>query len=387
MSFCLAILTSLAMARVVPGEVFPGRTWQTRTPAEVGLDATKLDALARLAGGRGMVVRHGYQVYSWGDVARSADVASAVKPVISTLLLIAIQEGRLKSVDDRLVDVLPELRTIDGGKSSEIRWRHLASQTSGYGLAEHPGEAYAYNDYALALYYDTLMDKVFREEGTQVLRTRLADPLGFEDACSFEALRDREGRLAISVRDFARFGLLILRHGHWHERQIVRPELIELMLSQPVPAALPRTSGRERPMLPGQRTLGGGRDITAVGPGFYSFNWWLNRQDAAGRRLYVDAPSDAFAALGHGGPRALWIIPSLDLVVSWNDARIEDHDASPGNPGTRLNQAARLLREAARPAAEDMTAHGSRTRVSIVDGRWRLNDRPTIPARRPRACC
>jgi hypothetical protein len=41
----------------------------------------------------------------------------------------------------------------------------------------------------------------------------------------------------------------------------------------------------------------------------------------------------------------LWIIPSLDLIVSWNDSQIEDHEESPGNPNTKCNQAARLIRE------------------------------------------
>ena len=100
-------------------------------------------------------------------------------------------------------------------------------------------------------------------------------------------------------------------------------------------------------MLPGQRTLGGGRDQTPTGPGFYSFNWWLNGTNAAGQRLFVAAPPEAFAASGHGGKRVLFIVPSLDLIVSWNDSGIEDHDQSPGNPNTRMNQAARLLTEAA----------------------------------------
>ena len=99
-------------------------------------------------------------------------------------------------------------------------------------------------------------------------------------------------------------------------------------------------------MLPDQRTIGGGKNITPVGPGYYSFNWWLNRTDAADRRLFVDAPHDTYVASGHGGKRTLWMIPSLDLVVSWNDSVIDDHDKSPGNPDSRLNQAVRLLREA-----------------------------------------
>ena len=42
-----------------------------------------------LVGGRGCVVRHGFMVYSWGDQSKSSDVASAMKPLISTLLLMA----------------------------------------------------------------------------------------------------------------------------------------------------------------------------------------------------------------------------------------------------------------------------------------------------------
>jgi hypothetical protein len=35
-------------------------------------------------------------------------------------------------------------------------------------------------------------------------------------------------------------------------------------------------------------------------------------------------PAAAFAALGHGGRRAVVVVPSLDLVTSWNDSRIDD---------------------------------------------------------------
>jgi hypothetical protein len=99
-------------------------------------------------------------------------------------------------------------------------------------------------------------------------------------------------------------------------------------------------------MLPGQRTVGGSRNITPVGPGYYSFNWWLNRTNRLGQRLYVDAPVDAAIATGHGGKRTLWLFPELDMVVSWNDSPIDDHDQSPGNPETRCNQAARLMVQA-----------------------------------------
>jgi CubicO group peptidase (beta-lactamase class C family) len=324
---------------------WPGARWETRAPAALGLGPDALEALSRHVGGRGCVVRHGALAYSWGDPAASSDVASAFKPLLSVLLLVAVQEGRLPGVDARVAEVEPRLLELNRGKDAAITWRHLAMQTSGYGLAERPGAAYAYNDYALTFYFDTLMDRVFRTNATEVLRTRLAGPLQFEDPCTFNAFgpHNRPGRLALSCRDFARFGLLVLRGGRWRDRALVRPELLRLAISSPLPADFPRTGGQEAPMLPGQRTMGGKRNLTPVGPGYYSFNWWLNGTNAAGQRLFPGAPPDAFAASGHGGKRVLFLVPSLDLIVCWNDSPIQDHDTSPGNPGTRMNQAVRRI--------------------------------------------
>jgi CubicO group peptidase (beta-lactamase class C family) len=272
-----------------------------------------------------------------------------MKPVLSTLLFVAIQEGRLPGPDARVAEFEPRLLEVNGGKDAAMTWRHLASQTSGYGWSETPGAAYAYNDSALALYYDTLTGRVFGTNGTEVLRSRLALPLGFEDAFTFEAFgpRDRPGRLALSVRDFARFGLFVMRGGRWGERTLLQSEFIREMLSSPIRSDLPLTAGVDAPMLPGQRTLGGGKNITKVGPGYYSYNWWLNRTNGVGQRLYVDGPADLCVASGHGGKRCLWLLPRLDLIVVWNDSVIDDHDASPGNPDTRCNRAVRLMIEAA----------------------------------------
>jgi len=343
-----AALATVSTARAAESLV-PGKTWERREPAAVGLSTEKLDALRDLVGGRGCVVRGGCLVYGWGDLSQAVDVASAVKPLISTLLFIAIQEGKLKSVDERVCEFEPALAKLNGGKDAAITWRHLASQTSGYGLAEQPGAVYSYNDYALALYFDLLTQQVFREPIDDILKSRIAEPLGFEDRCTFRAINrpDRAGRLAASVRDMARFGLLYLRGGQWGERRIITPERHKLATNSPIAADTPLTAGNDAEMLPNQRSLGGTKNITPAGPGYYSFNWWLNRLDSKGQRLYRDLPEDAYFAVGHGGKRAVWIVPSLDLVVSWNDATIDDHDESPADPNTKCNRAARLLREAA----------------------------------------
>lgn len=243
------------------GPVYPGADWDRRAPEEVGLSADKLHALAKLAGGRGCVVRHGYLVYTWGDPTKSGDIASAVKPIISTLLLLAVQQQKIPSVDAAVADFEPRLRGLNGGKDARLTWRHLASQTSGYGLSEAPGEAYAYNDFALALYYDVLTRRVYRQAGTPLLKEQLGDVLGFQDPYTLEVFgpNDRPGRLAISVRDLARFGLLYLRGGQWKGQRVLRPELMRLAIANPIPARLPRTKGQGADMLPQARSLGGGK--------------------------------------------------------------------------------------------------------------------------------
>jgi hypothetical protein len=102
--------------------------------------------------------------------------------------------------------------------------------------------------------------------GVRGLKEQLGDVLGFQDRYTFQAFGpdDRPGRLAISVRDLARFGLLYLRDGRWKDRQVLTPESVRTILSSPVPAGLPRTRGREADMLPKQRSPGGGKDQSGL---------------------------------------------------------------------------------------------------------------------------
>jgi hypothetical protein len=138
--------------------VFPGKEWAKRTPAEVGLDAQELEEFSRFVGGRGCVVRHGYMVYGWGDVSRRADVASACKPFYSHFLFKAVEDAKIESLDEKAVRWEPRLTHINeelGFKDADITWRHFANQTSCYQLVEKPGTAYAYNDWQMALFWET----------------------------------------------------------------------------------------------------------------------------------------------------------------------------------------------------------------------------------------
>ena len=334
------ILVGAAVFETCAGEsmpAYPGTEWTTKSPGQAGLNAEKLKELSDYAGGFGCLVRHGYMVYTWGDAGRRKDVASAAKPLYAHFLFKAVEDGRIFSFDERLSKWQPRLNLINknlGYKDSNISWRHCANQISCYGLAEAPGAAFAYNDWQMSLFWDTLFQKVyganFETVDTKVFHPMLTDKLQCQDNPTFMAFGtgDRPGRLAISPRDFARFGLLYLRKGKWKDEQLISREYATMAVTSPVPNSIRRAGKIAADMIPGQRSIGSKRipDNQCEHAGSYSWLWWTNGIDSEGVRHWPDVPVDTYGCFGHGGLRAMVVLPSLDLIVSWNDTRIEGRE-------------------------------------------------------------
>jgi CubicO group peptidase (beta-lactamase class C family) len=340
-SAAVYLAASVAVAACVRGA-----EWERRAPDQAGLDEKALDALAHLAGGRGCVVRHGCLVYTWGDAAKRGDVASACKPWFTHFLLKAMEDGRIANLDEKVAKYEPRLAALNaalGHKDAEITWRHMANQVSCYGVAEKPGAAFCYNDWQMALFWDLLFTKVYGASydtvDETVLRPLLADPLQCQDKPTLMAFgtKERPGRVAVSPRDFARFGLLYLRQGNWRGKQLLKAEYVKLATTSPLPAELPQSLGKAAEMLAQQRTLGSDKvpDNQCGHVGSYSFLWWTNGVDRAGRRHWPAAPVETYGVFGHGGIRAMVVLPPLDLIVSWNDTQIRGAD--------KENEALRLV--------------------------------------------
>jgi hypothetical protein len=292
-------------------------------------------------------------------------VASACKPFFSHFLFKALEDGRIPSLDEKVVKYEPRLGELNaalGHKDRDITWRHLATQTSCYQVSERPGRAYCYNDWQMALFWDTLFLKVYGATyGTvdaTVFHPLLTEVLGCEDSPTLMAFgtRDRAGRVSISPRDFCRFGLLYMRQGRWGETQVLKEDAAVMAVSSPLPAALPRAGRQLAEMIPGQRTLGSDvkPDNQCPHEGSYSFLWWVNGTNEQGKRLWPGVPEDAYGAFGHGGPRAMAVVPSLGLVVSWNDANLSGW----GKVGQALKLLVDSVSEAA--VAQPPSAGGSR---------------------------
>lgn len=297
--------------------VFPAAQWETRTPEDLGLDASRLNAFRSAIGGHGagVVVHDGYLVHSWGDVTQPNDWASATKPIFSTLLAFAVRDGLVESLDDPIVALGWPLAPAD----QSMTFRQLANGTSGYTLPEAPGTVWAYNDYAIKLLTVSLLERV---EGVPATQQQPVDalirapdrlgPLQFQDNPIVEIVIGAP-RFRGSPRDFARIGWFWLNRGVWNGQQILPTALVDEMLRPQVPDGMARTAGSPVVDYLQVGHVGGGADQTGLGPGILGMGWWFNPD----RRSWPDAPADTYQANGHWNRSVVTVIPSRRLVAAW----------------------------------------------------------------------
>jgi hypothetical protein len=316
---------------------YPGTAWETRTPAQVGLRSAALDALAGSIGGVGSIVKDGYMVYTWGDQTAKADWASAAKPVLHTLLAFAVQENRIRSVEDPVKDwVLAGTGGALRPEDEAITFAQLMNMTSGYAVIDAPGAAWAYNDVA-SNFKNRLIGAILGEPLDAQLLTRLA-PLQFEDG-SLLTTRGGYG-ISTTTRDFARIGWFWMNRGNWRSEQVLSSTFFDEYMRSQVPGTTPRSAGPDADYL-NVGTVGGGTDQSEHGPGLYGAAWWFNDTvGTTGLRAWPDAPLDMFQANGHWDREVIVMVPSLNLLVS---ARGAWGSFVPGDPSSGMNQRLRLL--------------------------------------------
>src|SRR3546814_19136199 len=78
---------------------------------------------------RSLVIRHGYIAAQWGDLERSDMTFSAVKSYLSTLVGLALADGRITSVHDPVSRYVKDGQ-FSGAHNGAITWHHLLKQTS-----------------------------------------------------------------------------------------------------------------------------------------------------------------------------------------------------------------------------------------------------------------
>jgi CubicO group peptidase (beta-lactamase class C family) len=329
----VAVSGAAGMAEAA-SEYWPGAdgAWETIAPAAAGFDPPALaDAVAQGLADQsvGVIVLRGGRIAAesyaadWGP-AKSFQLASAAKSVVSVLIGMAIDQGFIKGVEQSAADFIPEWR---GTPKAAITLRHLLTMTSGLHFEDlavrniagdqfalnaatpidhPPGTHWAYATPMFHLLYHVVARAVGQPFETYAQRM-LIGPLGMEHWSWLTSVgQSASGPVTnyytalCSTRDLARFGLFALRGGRWQGRQLVSAAYMKAATS------------------PSQE----------LNPS-YGYLWWENAKpgvNASGAEAgfrFEGSPPDTFGALGAGGQVAIET-PSLDLVVVRQGRQPED---------------------------------------------------------------
>jgi len=232
------------------------------------------------------------------------DVQSVTKSVLSLLVGIALAQGRIASLDQAVVALLPELAEVNSDpRAANVTVRHLLTMTAGFdvearvradrpGLARQaiarplkaaPGERFAYDNLAADL-LAAVLERAVGQTVPAFAAQQLFEPLGimpprWQTDAEGHALGSRG--LQLRTRDMAALGQLVLQQGTWGGRQIVPKDFVAAA---------------------GQRHNAGGPPVGLA----YGYLWWVVPSDAVRQTIL---------ASGFGG-QFIWVYPPLALVVA-----------------------------------------------------------------------
>jgi len=316
---------------------YPDANWETMQPAEAGFNERKLRQLLPIVGVGGVIIRHGYQVASWGNLDTAVNTASLGKSFTSTCLALGVDSGKVR-LDDPVWktwtgegQLSHPYKYLNVGHHRRITWRHFATMTSGFpdiDLASAdgemgditsnyakrpPGDAFEYSDGGMWRFSQALTklwgrdlkelldERVFSHIGIAASRWdwlpakviyenllypfwpgygRYLDPPWEIDG---HVVRAGPGWVIVNAMDIAKFGYLYLRRGQWKGQQLISKAWID------------------------QIPKGGSRYHGASGGSDYNLNWWL-----PGRGIFEMRGGN----INWQAVSRLAVVPDLDLVVA-----------------------------------------------------------------------
>lgn len=303
---------------------WPTSEWYYSTPEQQGMNSTILKAMMdrfeylSYQVDSVIVVRHGRIIFEdsvtgYHPIGRHITY-SVTKSVTSTLIGIAIDNGLIANLSQRMIDFFPEreIANLDDRKRN-ITLEHLLTMTSGYDwdewrypyehplnpctqtwtsddpiqhildlpMVEEPGIRWRYDSGAVIL-LGAILEQVSGMDVTTFTRNYLFTPLGIGESywLQIRGVHLTEGGLILSPWDLARFGYLILNNGIWDGQQIVSSEWISQATSPIVDRQDPNYS-----RVPN-----------------YGYLWWIS------------STGNSVVALGRGS-QAICIVPELDLMA------------------------------------------------------------------------
>jgi CubicO group peptidase (beta-lactamase class C family) len=315
-----------------------------------------------------VMYEHYFNGYQRDSMATSFSVA---KSFDSTLVGMAIDEGKIGSVHDPITEYLPELAKRDP-RFAQITLRDLLMMSSGLRYSDDPpnrdsnvtynandlrraalektaivaapGKVWLYNNYH-PLLLGMVLERVTGMSVTAYLQKKLWEPLGMEYPGSWsingnqDGLEKMESGINARAIDFAKFGRLMLNQGRWQGRQIVPEAWVE-----------EATQPEEKP------SSYYGDDPFFVSQGhYYKYFWWGDKRPGG--------KSD-FHAVGNKG-QYIYISPQKRVIIVRNGFDF-------GIPSSRW---ARLFYQLADGLNEPSVGTGLETRKGKLENR---NSKPEM---------
>ncbi|MBI9056372.1 MAG: serine hydrolase [Labilibaculum sp.] len=207
-----------------------------------------------------LVIQDGKVLYEeyWDGygTASHSNIFSATKSIVSLLIGIAIDEGKISSIDEPIGNYLIEFRDDERGKitikelltmSSGLDWdeayssptsittkayygKKLREVSTDQNLIEKPGVRFRYqsgNTQLLAF----IVEEATKETISKYAERKLWKPMEAMNSALWSV--DKKGGdeksfccFNTNARDAARFGQLVLNHGKWNDKQLVSESYI-----------------------------------------------------------------------------------------------------------------------------------------------------------------
>jgi CubicO group peptidase (beta-lactamase class C family) len=314
---------SLADLEAVDYAPLPGGEWERSTPEEQGLDpelvarlyydASQLETIYSL-----LVFKNGYLVaedyFHVGSPDLQVNVHSVMKSINSALVGIALEQGCLASLDQKMMSFFPELVSrVTDPRKFQITIRQMLQMRAGYPweeataegtdllfsgfrpsnlvdvpLAYDPGSNSAYSNLTAHL-LGIIVARACNTDLKSFAQEHLFNPLGIEPAfwqVDWAGYYLGFSDIHLSSTDLAKFGSLYMNEGKYNGIQVITAQWVQDSLQIYSKKTWTVRVGRN------------------WGDNGYGYQWWSIK---AGNHRYN-------LAWGHGGQQ-IALLDDLDMMI------------------------------------------------------------------------
>lgn len=320
--------------------VFPQQEWEKIAPQEAGFRIEGLDKakgfIKSHAGEKPfqvVIAQGGRIAHEWKEGKHHQlhhTVNSVGKSIFGNILGIALEEKKLSSADEKVLDYYPELMDVPEGegprearyareKDKDITFRQLISNTSGY-LRErqYPGKSFDYQTdgmniltHAIGKIYNIY--ETANPEGSLGFKVLIEFKIGKKIGTNFQyslmgSNLNENSRYGIfgtycqvrsTILDMARLGWLWCNTGNWDGIEVIPLHWMEesIRTNADILANCPRENWK------------------------YGYGFWTNSHGV----LWPSLPKNAFTAWGFGG-NFITCFPESALVVVQSSVPYDIYD-------------------------------------------------------------